>query len=318
MRPAGGLSDVFGIGGAPAVDWTVWLESGAAALHPGSPVRVLIRLTAREPVDARRGMAALVGTEEYAYDHEEHSNEGRDVDRRWDKEDVVRQELEILGPGRIGAGETRDFPLAFSLPGDAPPSHESSVLRMRWKIEAWLDVGGRDPRIEQPVVVWPSAAAAMAVDPAVLGRRHDVTVDDRTWAIWVDPAPLRIGSPFGGAVDVMGTLDLSAARVELKLVVSTLGESGLPGAYLLGKLGVSSSSRRGVSEARTLWQGQLGPPTTPAPGVQRSLFAGQVPPGTNITASFPHATATAIIDVTLARRLRPDQHVTRPVAIAPG
>ena len=309
---------MFGIGGAPDVDWAVWLESGAAALQPGSQVKGLIRLTAREPIEVRRGVATFVGTEEYAYDHQEHSETGRDVDRRWEKEDVVRQELEILGPGRIAAGETRDLPMAFTIPADAPPSHESSVLRMRWKIEAWLDVGGRDPRIEQAVAVWPSPAQPLLVDPAALGRRHDVTLDDRTWTIWVDPAPLRIGFPFGGAVDVMGTLDLSTTRVELKLVVSTLGESGLPGAYLLGKLGVSSSSKRGVSEAQTLWQGQLGPPTTPAPGVQRSLFAGQVPPGTNITASFPHATAKAMIDVTLARRLRPDQHVTRPVAIAPG
>lgn len=309
---------MFGIGGAPDVDWTVWLEAGAAALQPGSPVKAVVRLTAREPIDARRGMAAFVGTEEYAYDHEEHSDDGRDVDRRWEKEEVVRQELEILGPGRIGAGETRDFPLAFTLPGDAPPSHESSVLRMRWKIEAWLDVGGRDPRIEQAVAVWPSPAAPVIGDPAILAHRHDATVDDRTWGIWVDPRPLRIGAPFRGVVDVMGTLDVSTARVELKLVVSTLGESGIPGAYLLGKLGVSSSSRRGVIEAQSLWAGQLGPPTTPAPGVQRSEFVGQVPPGTNITASFPHAAATAIIDVTLPRRLRPDQHVARPVAIAPG
>ena len=115
-----------------------------------------------------------------------------------------------------------------------------------------------------------------------------------------------------------GTLDLATTRVELKLVVSTLGESGIPGAYVLGKLGVTSSSKRGVTESQSLWQGQLGAPTTPAPGFQRSAFAGQVPAGTNMTASFPHAAATAIIDVTLARRLRPDQHVTRPVAIAPG
>ena len=250
---------MFGMGGAD-VDWAVWLESGAAPLQPGFPVNAVIRLTARGQVDARRGVAALVGTEEYAYDHVEHGDTGRDVDRRWEKEDVVRQELEVLGPGRINAGETRDLRVAFTLPANAPPSHESGVLRMRWRIEAWLDVGGRDPRIEQPVVVWPSPASPLAVDPAILGHGYETIVDDQTWAIWVDPAPLRLGSPFRGAVDVMGMLDLSSARIELKLVVSTLGESGIPGAYLLGKLGVTSSSRPGVSEAHSLWQGQLGSP----------------------------------------------------------
>ena len=163
---------MFGIGGAPGVDWAVWLEAGAAALQPGTPVNALVRLTAHEPIDARRAMAAFVGTEEYAYDHQEHSDTGRDVDRRWDKEEVVRQEVQVFGPDRIGAGETRDLRLTFTLPPDAPPSHESGVLRMRWKIEAWLDVGGRDPRIEQPVVVRPSPAAVGAVDPAFLARGH--------------------------------------------------------------------------------------------------------------------------------------------------
>jgi len=73
----------------------------------------------------------------------------------------------------------------------------------------------------------------------------------------------------------------------------------------------------GLNESQLLWQGPL-TDGGPLGAWRRYLFAGQLPLAPVVTAAFPHGIARASFDVVSSRRLRPDAHIIRPVAIVTG
>jgi hypothetical protein len=341
---------MFGILGAPEVDWAVTLDGGRLDVSPGGLVRATISVRPHGGLNARRVMAALVGTEEYAYDEVEHEREGSNRGRKWGSSETWRQEVQLQGPGAIGPGEVRSFPVQLAMPVNALPSLESQALRMRWKLTAWIDVGGRDPSFDQAIVV-PLTASAVVQPPTqmatpvpptpvpgsiplptgivpgafpgtpqanpALAEQFQSVADGRPFVFWAQPAPLRGGAPFSGALDVTSPIDLGSAHLELKFTSATSMSGGLPGATLLGAVGFSSSSQQSVSETQVLWRGSLDE-TAAVPGWHRYLFAGQLPLAAIVTAAFPHGATTAIFDLTLSRRLRPDAHFIRTVVIVDG
>ena len=307
----------MGIFGGSQVDWTLELDGGSVIARPGGPFRARIGFRPRGGIEARRIMAALVGREEYAVEIVDHDQSGRSTNRRRETSELWRQEVPLAGPGRIAPGETRATVVEFAIPPDAPPSFEGGALNVRWTLEAWIDVGGRDPRVEQPLIVAAVVASSGTNEPAS-GERVDAELEGRPCVLWLQPAPLRTGAPFSGAVDVTAPLDVGSTRVDLNLIVATVGEGGIAGAVLLGKLGMTSSSRNGVTETRTLWRGKLGEVPISSPGWHRYAFTGQLPAVSIVTAMFPHGSVTGVIDVVGSRRLRPDVHVTRPVSIVTG
>ncbi len=148
-----------------------------------------------------------------------------------------------------------------------------------------------------------------------------VTTGGAQAGIWVKPAPFRAGAPFSGVVDSAVPLDPGRTTVEIKLTVATLvgsaeGAGASVGGYLLGKAGLPSSADTGVSETSVLSRSGL-TEIAPPPGWRRYAFGGQLPPGV-VTAVFPHAAATATVDVVVARPMRRDDHIVRPVAIVIG
>ena len=308
---------MFGILGAPDVDWSITLDGGRFDVAPGGTLRAMVSLRPRQSVDARRVMAALIGTEEYQYREREIRATGSTSDLTWGSSEIGRQELQLLGAGPIGAGEVRSGPVEIVVPVNAAPSFESKILRVRWKLVAWIDVGGRDPKFEQAIVVPLTAAQLDPAGAATMGEHVQAVADGQPITFWAQPAPIRAGAPFSGALDVMAPLPASDVHVELRLNVSTLMAGGLPGATLLAIAGVGSSSNDGLNESQVLWSGAL-TDGGPAGAWHRYLFAGQAPAGTIVTAEFPHGAATATLDVVISRRLRPDAHITRPVAIITG
>jgi hypothetical protein len=56
----------------------------------------------------------------------------------------------------------------------------------------------------------------------------------------------------------------------------------------------------------------------PAGAWHRYVFGGQLPLAPICTAVYPHGVATAQVDVITSRRLRPDAHIIRSVAIVTG
>ena len=127
---------MFGILGAPEVDWSIALDGGRMDIVPGGTLLATISLRPRQNIDARRVMAALVGTEEYQYVEREIRSSGSSSSRTWGSSELARQEIQLLGPGPIGAGEVRGGPIQFSVPAEAAPSLETSILRVRWKLVA--------------------------------------------------------------------------------------------------------------------------------------------------------------------------------------
>ena len=312
---------MFGILGAPDVDWAIAPDGGRIGAAPGSSVSAMVSLRPHQTIDARRVMAALVGTEDYQYREREIRATGSSSNRTWGSSEIGRQEIQLLGPGQISAGELRSGPVAFTVPATALPSFESGILRVRWKLIAWIDVGGRDPRFEQPIVVPLTGAQLDPADAAAMGPQVQTAIENQPVSFWAQPSPIRAGAGFSGAVDVMTPLTLSDARVELKLNVATQMGGGIPGATLLAIAGLASNAEDGVSDSRILWQGTL-TDGGPAGAWHRYLYAGQLPNGPVVgpvvTAVFPHGAATATMDVVISRRLRPDVHITRPVAIVSG
>jgi hypothetical protein len=308
---------MFGILGAPDVDWSITLEGGRVDVAAGGAVRAMVSLRPRQAIEARRVMAALVGTEEYQYRERMIRSTGSSSNTTWGSTEISRQEIQLLGPGPIGAGELRSGPVAFVVPANASPSFEGNILRLRWKLVTWIDIGGRDPRFEQAVVVPLSVAQLDPGDAASMGPQVQAMTDGQPVTFWAQPAPILAGAPFSGAVDVMSPLDVSGSRIELKLKVSTQMGGGLPGATLLALAGFSSSAENGISESQVLWRGAL-TDGGPAGAWHRYLFAGQIPLAPIVTAVFPHGVATATLDVVTGRRLRPDARIARPVAIVTG
>jgi hypothetical protein len=308
----------MGLFGAPDVDWSVATEGGRLDISPGGVVRAAITMRPHGAITARRVMAAVVGTEEYAYDQVDHGRSGNSTSRSWSTNELFRQEIQLLGPGPIGGTQPMTLPLEVQLPPTALPSLESAALRVRWKIHAWIDVGGRDPSTELVLVVPLTTAQLNPADAAVMGPQVQGQADGQPFGFWAQPAPLRGGQPFSGAVDVMAPLDPSGTRIELNLSVATVGEGGIPGATLLGEVGVFSSSRRAVTEVQSLWRGGLAEQPSPGGGWRRYAFSGQLALAPVVTAVYPHGTATATLDVVISRRLRPDGHIIRPVAIVDG
>jgi hypothetical protein len=307
----------MGIFGAPDVDWSITLEGGRIDVPAGGVVRATIAFRPRGAITPRRVMAALVGTEDYQYREREIRSSGSSSDTQWGSEDVHRQEIQLLGSGPIAAGELRSGPVEFAVPADAAPSLDSDVLKMRWRILAWMDVGGRDPKTEQQLIVPLTMAQLNPADAAGLGEQVQATVDGQPVTFWATPAPLRAGQPFSGALDVMAPFPVADSHVELKLDVATQMEGGIAGATLLALAGLTTTSRSGVRATRLLWRGPL-TDGGPAGAGHRYVFGGQLPLAPVVTAVYRHGVATAAFDIVTSRRLRPDAHIVRHVAIVTG
>jgi hypothetical protein len=208
----------------------------------------------------------------------------------------------------------------FAIPADAAPSLDTDILKMRWRLVAWLDVGGRDPKIEQQLIVPLTVAQLTPADATGMGAQVQAAIEGQPATFWANPAPLQAGQPFSGALDVATPFPAADSHVELKLNVSTQMSGGIPGATLLALAGFSSTTQNGINASKLLWRGPLtdGGPAGPAGPWHRYVFSGQLPLAPICTAVYPHGVATAQFDIVTSRRLRPDTHVVRPVAIVTG
>lgn len=308
-----GLGGILDSGG----DWTLEIEGGKDEAVPGGSLRGTASFVASRRLQARGVAAALVAREVYAYEVTDRSARGESrVDRRWESSDAWREELALQGPRVMEAGSRHSFPFEFSLPTDAAPSFHSGVLRLEWRLSVSIDVGGRDPSVERELIVPLTAQASEGVDPTAFQERIQATDDADPFAISIQPRPLVPGAPFQGSIETTEELDPDKTRVEIKLVVSTDYSTGGfdVGLDLGGGVRVESLARRAVHEVRAIWAGTLTGPEG-GEGLRRYTFAGQLTDEPVATIVLPHGSARAMVDVIVDRRLRPDVHYTRPVAI---
>ena len=92
---------MFGLLGAPDVDWSITFDGGGFDFAPGATLRATIALRPHKAIEARRVMVALVGTEEYQYTEREHAQTGSSSSRTWGTTELARQEIQLLGPVTI-------------------------------------------------------------------------------------------------------------------------------------------------------------------------------------------------------------------------
>ena len=302
------------------VTWDVRLDDdagGASGLLPGGTVRGTARLTAQRDVDARAIVAGLIGVAEWKISTSRRDADGRVVpDTTWRTDDIGRIETVLAGPTRIANGQTLEFPFELGLPLSAAPSLESNVLRVRWELEIKVDVGGVDPSANLPVrVLLPAsqvAAAGATIGLNALSPRVE-GADGGGHVIEISPVPLVAGRPFSGSVET--TEALKGARIEIKFVTD-VRDTGMQLIGSLTRETISLTRETGESEVRSIWVGELREAGAGAGGRQRYEFAGELPPDTSPTVLLPYGSATAKVDVVVARRFMPDRHLLRDVAIA--
>ncbi len=303
------------------VEWQVELASPTGVYRPGDEIAGRLRYRAQGNIQVRSIKAALVGSEHYVYQVRERrtssigsSRERRsEWERRWFSDDLYRQEIDLAGPTSLAAQTPGEHPFSFRLPAEAAASFDSDVLRMRWQLRAWMDVGGRDPSTERDVYVVLTREALRAPEAAL-----QPTAGDAQGQIYVEPVPIMAGQPFRGYVETTEQLDLRGVRVELKLHAQTSGGTGAGIDISLNDSLVNlGGGRRAVSGERIVWTGGLAGPTAGQAG-NRYEFGGALPPGPLVTLGLPHGYSSATLDIVISRRLMPDRHISRPVPIING
>jgi hypothetical protein len=300
------------------VDWQVELASPNGVYRPGDLVDGRVRFLPKGNMQVRSIKAALVGTEHYVYQVVERrtDSQGRtrnEWERRWFADEVFREEIELAGMTNLSGQTPGEFAFSFRIPAEPLASLDTNVLRMRWQVRAWMDVGGKDPATERDVYVMLTREALRAPDGVLAPMAGDAQGQ-----IYLEPVPIIAGQQFRGYVDTTEQLDPRSVRVELKLHAQTAGSTG--GGIdisLNSAIGHIGSGRRAASDERVLWTGPLGPGTPGQAGL-RYEFAGALPPGPVATLGLPHGSSSATLDVVIGRRLLPDRHITRPVAIITG
>ena len=309
------------------VDWQIELASPAGAFRPGDDVAGRVRYTPKGNMQPRSIRVALTGSEHYAYLERERGSsvsigsrrssvDRSEWEREWYHDALFHQEAEVSGPTQLSGGTPGEFGFQFRLPPDALPSFDSSILRLRWQVRAWMDVGGRDPSTERDIYVIGGGdrlnEPEQALAPTVTDMQANAT-------IYVEPLPLVAGQLFRGYVESPEQLDVGSTRVELKQQVATTGaRGGIAGDFDLSTGNLSLGGRqRNTSEDRVLWAGPIAPMGA-GPTGQRYQFQGQLPLAPIGTVTLPHGDASALIDIVISRRLVPDRHIARPVAIVTG
>jgi hypothetical protein len=284
------------------IDWRLQLERDR--LLPGRLVTARVTITAADGIDARGLQVTLRGEEHWRYETSSTDAQGHHrTETRTGSEPLPPVPVQVSGPLRLAAGETRSFDVEIPVPAMGPASLDAEVAGVVWEIEAKLDLeGGLDSAIDVPVVVLqPTAllrAGVVRVGEFDLYEAVDSVADAATGTIDLDPVPLVCGEPFVGRLRLRLTepLDVQEIRVELRVRVEATVSGGL-------------------DETITAWAGQVRGQGRVADEVTVE-FEGMLPDRPLPTIELPHGRTDAAFHVILARAFARDPHLVRGVAVA--
>ncbi len=296
------------MGGLPAtadsggVNWQLDLERDG--LLPGQLARGHLRIRARQPIEARGLLIALVATEQWQFTRTDTDSEGRTrtetVTRR---EELRRVPVQLLGPTALADGETRDFDVEIPVPPLGPASLDATVSALSWEIEAKLDIpNGLDSSLVVPVrVLQPTAllrAGVVRVGQFALYAAADSATDEARATLELDPMPLCLGAPFRGRLTIETDSPIKVQEVRLELRVK-----------------VKATVPSGRDETVTAWVGQLAGEGTFGGGSQVLELEGALPARDLPTIELPHGRTDAEFHVILAKAWARDPHLVRDVAV---
>jgi hypothetical protein len=280
------------------------VELDRSVLLPGRLVTGRLVLRAEHDVEARGVLVGLVAEEHWRHTVTERDANGNTSSRVVTSTDeLLREPVQVHGPLRLTAGETWQASFEQPVPAMGPATLVAEDAGLDWTFEAKLDIEGAfDSRLERPVVVaQPTAllrAGAVHVGEFALYESVDITGDDVTTSMKLEPVPLVCGEPFSGHVElsITGQAKLQEIRAELRVQVeATVSE--------------------GEKEEVTAWSAVLAPggtyQGTVGFDVEGTLEARPLP-----TIELPHGRAQATFRVILARAWATDTHLVRDVTIA--
>ena len=284
------------------VDWELDLERDG--LLPGQLARGHLRIRARDQVDARGLLVALIATEQWQFTRTDTDSDGRTrtetVTRR---EELRRVPVQLLGPTILAAGETRELDLEIPVPPLGPASLDATVSALSWELEAKLDIpGGMDSAIVLPVrVLQPTAllrAGVVRVGQFALYAAADSATDEARATVELEPMPLCVGAPFRGRLTIETDAPIKVQEVRLELRIS-----------------VEATVPSGRDETVTAWVGRLAGAGTFGGGSQALDFEGELPARDLPTIELPHGRTEAEFHVILAKAWARDPHLVRDVAV---
>jgi hypothetical protein len=284
------------------VDWSVELERDG--LLPGQAARGRVRFTVEHQIEARGLQAALVATEQWQY-HETVSDGhgGSHTVTKTGSDELVREPVNLLGPTVFEAGHGATIDFSVPVPALGPATFEGSVTSLAWAFEIRMDVPGLDHSVSRPVrVLQPTAllrAGVIDLPEYALWPSCEAADGELKAALAVEPVPLYCGASFRGNVSAESgrPVDLQEIRAELRVDArATVGN--------------------GLSEQIVLWRGRVRGPGRYEGGQDSWPFEGALPAQFVPTVRLPHGAADAKLEITFARPLALDNHLTRDVALS--
>jgi hypothetical protein len=284
------------------VEWHVELDR--AVLLPGRLVTGRLSLLARDPVDARQLVAALVGEEHWRHEETTRNANGTTSTRVvTSREELRRVPEQLHGPLQLVAGQRWEATFDLPVPPMGPASLDATEAGLEWRFEAKLDIDNAfDSSTERPVVIaQPTAllrAGSVHVGQFALYESADVAADAVTGSIEFEPMPLVTGESFAGHIrlQVGDRLKLQEIRAELRVLVE-------------------ATVSNGREETITAWSAALAPEAE-YHGAIDLPFTGELAARPLPTVELPHGRAQATFHVILARAWTMDTHLVRDVTIA--
>ncbi len=279
------------------------LELDRTELMPGTLVDGRARIVSSGGGSIRGARVTLVGVETWRYDETTTDSDGRTHTQTHTAHgDLPHVPVEILGATTFAPGEPRELPFQLPVPSLGPATFEGTEVRVDWAVHLNLDVPGFDPSVELPVVVLqPTAllrAGVIDLGQYALYPEADVEADGLRGKVWLDPAPLVVGSPFRGRLTLEQGQPRRVQEVRLELRVNAKATVG-----------------GGREETIILWVAKLAGEGDFGGGTQTFEFDGTVPARRLPTTRTEHGRADAAFHVVIATAWAPDPHLARDVAI---
>lgn len=146
------------------------VSTDRSAYLPGDVVEATVRLAGKKDFEIEEGRVELVYENEYTYTQSEGwDSDDSEIEKTTTTDRETKDKQRFLEAGPVAAGSEAEHRVSLRIPGDAAPTGEGEITKVRWKVEAILGVGrGLDPDAGAEITVLapraPRAAEAAEVD----------------------------------------------------------------------------------------------------------------------------------------------------------
>lgn len=277
-------------GEAPVVELAV----ERAAYAPGDEVRGVVRVRCDEGREVRRGLVVLRCEESCEIRVRRRDSRGRSrTVTRSVTTPLHEEERTFMEAAALSAAHDGEYPFAFRLPEDRPPSYVGEIVEVRWRLEARLDLPGAPDATDDREI----AVGLPPRGPFPAPRHGSETEEHGEAVLRLELAGEAVGpgQPLRGVLHAAPreSLAIEEIRVELERVESVPAEQG-------------NEHTETAAAVRLTGELEL------SPGLPLALpFEAPLPAGGPPSLATPHAAAYWEVTGVLARSWRTDLRVRR-------